>query len=712
MGRGSPASACGFGFAPKAVLGGLSTPSYVPSPVQLEDRYKALFRVSQAISAHRDPEELFHVLASELRHVVQFHYISVAVYDEQSNELCCHLLDTGSQPGVSPPSDFPPEERLSWWVFEHQIPLVIPFVDRETRFARMMQFLRQQGIQSSCALPLTTAHRRIGCLGLGSKHEDAYREDEVGFLSLVAGQVALAIDDALNFEVSQRAQAGLQREKDRLKLLLDVNNTVVSNLELRDLLRAISASVRRVMNCDVVNIMLPDSDSGQLRLYAQDFPEGKGFMKEENLIPADSPPGRASQTGKPVVLGCPDLTHLCPAGPAAAEGLKSGCLMPLVSRNGVLGVLGLARRHESAFSDEDVNFLTQVASQVVIAMENARAYREIASLRDQLAQEKLYLEDEIRSELNFEEIVGQSAALRRVLQQVETVAPTDSTVLIYGETGTGKELIARAIHSVSSRRANPFVKLNCAAIPAGLLESELFGHEKGSFTGAVSQRIGRFELGHHGTVFLDEVGEISLELQPKLLRVLQEREFERLGSTRTLRTDTRLIAASNRDLSAMVEEQKFRMDLFYRLNVFPVHVPPLRERQEDIPVLVRHFVQQFARRMHKTIDTIPSETMRLLGRYHWPGNIRELQNLIERAVILSSGRVLRVPHADLRSRAAPANAKNHDTLQENERKHLLAVLEDTKWVLGGPNGAAARLGLKRSTLQFRMRKLGIARPGT
>jgi len=298
-----------------------------------------------------------------------------------------------------------------------------------------------------------------------------------------------------------------------------------------------------------------------------------------------------------------------------------------------------------------------------------------------------------------------------VLRQLETVAPTDSTVLVYGETGTGKELIARAIHNLSPRGSNAFVKLNCAAIPTGLLESELFGHERGAFTGAIAQRIGRFELAHQGSVFLDEIGEIPLELQPKLLRVLQEREFERLGSTRTLRTDARLIAATNRDLAAMVEDQKFRGDLFYRLNVFPVHVPPLRDRQEDIPLLVRHFVQHFAQRMKKTIDTIPSETINTLSRYHWPGNIRELQNVIERAVILSTGPVLKVALTDLKPRARPANSEKHDTLEEAERKHILAVLHDTNWVLSGPNGAAVRLGMKRPTLQFRMRKLGISRPG-
>jgi formate hydrogenlyase transcriptional activator len=402
------------------------------------------------------------------------------------------------------------------------------------------------------------------------------------------------------------------------------------------------------------------------------------------------------------------------AAPAAvlAEGIEFGCLLPLVSRDRVLGVLGLGRRAENAFTPEDVDFLAQVASQIAIAVENALAYRQIADLKDQLAQEKLYLEDEIRTEQGFEEIIGQSEALRAVLRQIETVAPTDSTVLIYGDTGTGKELIARAIHNLSPRSTNPFVKLNCAAIPTGLLESELFGHEKGAYTGAIAQRIGRFELAHQGTVFLDEIGEIPLELQPKLLRVLQEREFERLGSTRTLRTDARLIAATNRDLSAMVDERKFRGDLFYRLDVFPVHIPPLRERPEDIPLLVRHFVQQFAQRMKKTVDTIPSGTMDTLRHYHWPGNIRELQNVIERAVILSTGPVLKVALTDLKLRAMPASPKNHDTLEEAERKHILAVLQDTSWVLSGPNGAAVRLGMKRPTLQFRMRKLGISRPGT
>ena len=340
--------------------------------------------------------------------------------------------------------------------------------------------------------------------------------------------------------------------------------------------------------------------------------------------------------------------------------------------------------------------------------------RQIEQIKNKLDEEKLCLTDQVRSEISFEEIIGQSGALRRVLKEVETVASTDSTVLISGETGTGKELIARAIHNLSPRSSNPFVKLNCAAIPTGLLESEIFGHERGAFTGAIAQRIGRFELANRGTVFLDEVGEIPLDLQPKLLRVLQEREFERLGSTRTLHTDARLIAATNRDLSAMVEDRKFRSDLFYRLNVFPVRVPPLRERPEDIPLLVRHFVQRCARRMHRTIETIPSDTMAALTRCYWPGNIRELENIIERAAILSPGPVLHVALGELNARPKPGQETGdgtHQTLEEAERTHILAILKETKWVLAGPYGAAARLGMHRSTLHFRMKKLGIVRPG-
>jgi formate hydrogenlyase transcriptional activator len=510
---------------------------------------------------------------------------------------------------------------------------------------------------------------------------------------------AEAVDDALE----------LKSEKDRLQPLLELSGQIVSNLELRDLLRSVSSIVRRVMQCDAVAVHMPDEESSSLQLFALDPRVGENAGKEDHVWLEESSSEKISEvfrTRKPIVSGRQGSSQ--PNG--AARGC--GCAVPLISRDRVLGVLELEQRRERGFAPEDIAFVTQIAGLVAIVVENTLACGEIKALKEQLAGEKLCLEDEIRSERGFEEVIGRSAAIRAVLRQIETVAPTDSTVLICGETGTGKELVARAIHERSARSSNAFVKLNCAAIPTGLLESELFGHERGAFTGAIMQRIGRFELANHGTAFLDEIGEIPLELQPKLLRVLQDREFERLGSTRTLKTDARLIAATNRDLDECVKENAFRSDLYYRLNVFPIYVPPLRERSEDIPLLVRHFVQQYARRMNRAINTIPSETMEALVHHQWPGNIRELQNLIERSVILSEGSVLQVPFSGLNSSngASPDGARRR-TLEEAEREHILATLKETGWLVSGPRGAAARLGMNRSTLQFRMKKLGILRPG-
>jgi formate hydrogenlyase transcriptional activator len=594
----------------------------------------------------------------------------------------------------------------------------------DPRFSRLRAVLERLDIRSICIFPLTTAHRKLGAIAFSSKELDAYSPEEVRFLSLAADQIALALDDALNFAALRRASEELQSKNERLRLLLDVTNQVVSNLEIRDLLHAVSQDVRRVMQCDYAGLSLPDAENKQLRLYALDFPEGKGFLEEDVVYPIEgSPSGTAFRTMKPLTLQSPFTGWLnYPIVQVAVrEGLKSFCFLPLISRNRAIGTLVLGRLRDDAFSEGDTSFLTQVANQIALAVENALAYREIRELKEQLSKEKLYLEDEIRTEMNFAQIIGSSAPLRRVLKQAETVAPTDSTVLIYGETGTGKELVARAIHDLSPRRTKAFVKLNCAAIPTGLLESELFGHEKGAFTGAIAQRIGRFEVADGGTIFLDEIGEIPLELQTKLLRVLQEREFERLGSSHTLHTDARLIAATNRDLEAMVGEQKFRSDLFFRLNVFPIHVPPLREREGDIPLLVRQFTQQFSRRMNKAIETIPSETMDALCRYHWPGNIRELQNMIERAVIISTGLALNLDVADLKfPKTSPPEEKTRapnsktegplrDVLEETERHQILKALSQTNWVVAGPNGAAVRLGMKQSTLRLRMHKLGISR---
>jgi formate hydrogenlyase transcriptional activator len=503
-------------------------------------------------------------------------------------------------------------------------------------------------------------------------------------------------------------RAELRREEAGLKLLLEVANQTVSNRELRDVVRALMMSIRSGIRCDGVCISLAPPEGGELQVYTLDFPAEAEFQETTTIPVSGTISEHVFQAAQPWFGSCEEARAHFPGQLLQPQDCRSACMLPIPGRKSVMGTLGLVRSEDS-FSQDEIGFLMQVSNQIGIAVQNALAYQQIRELKEKLGQENVYLQDEVRNETHFEEIVGTSPALRRVLAKVETVASTDSTVLIYGETGTGKELIARAIHNLSPRHKNAFVKLNCAAIPTGLLESELFGHEKGAFTGAVSQRIGRFELANRGTVFLDEVGEIPLELQTKLLRVLQEREFERLGSSRTIRTDARLIAATNRDLAEMVEDQRFRSDLFYRLNVFPVRVPALRERKEDIPLLVRHFVQHFARRMNRVIDTIPSETMNALVRYPWPGNIRELQNVIERAVILSTGPVLRVPLQDLPDRPLVGSARPQ-TLEDAERAHILATLKETKWVLAGPNGAAARLGMNRATVYFRMKKLGIVKP--
>jgi formate hydrogenlyase transcriptional activator len=530
-----------------------------------------------------------------------------------------------------------------------------------------------------------------------------------------------------------RNEEALRHERDRLRLLLDITSSVTSWLDLRQVVEGLSTNLFRVMQCDVSALLLPDSESGDLRVTILYNPDSRGPMREGSLVPMHSSiSGQVWRTAKsvridnfdqlrddPEIYGNPDGQRLYEH--VVEEGLRAGCYLPLAGRNRVLGVLMLSRRSDHAFQKDDVILLEQVAHQVAIAVENTLEYEQAVKDRDKETKQRLYLEEEVRAQCGA--IVGESPALNSALQLVSVVAPTDSSVLILGETGTGKELIARAIHDLSSRRERAFVKLNCAAIPLGLLESELFGHEKGAFTGAIAQKMGRFELAHKGTLFLDEVGDIPVELQAKLLRVLQEREFERLGSTRTHKVDVRLIAATHRDLPGMVKESAFREDLYYRLNVFPINVPPLRQRTEDIPLLVRHFTELYARRMNKQISEIPSATMQALVRYAWPGNIRELQNFIERAAILSPGSVLRAPTSELdpfrANRAANISMASLDPmtglqpmsgLQEVERDHIIRALKASNWVVGGRNGAAERLGMKRTSLVYRMQKLRITRP--
>ncbi len=672
--------------------------------------YVTLLEVSEAIVSHRDLSALMHDLAPRLHGLVEFDGLALILHDAERKTECMHVLEAADTKALRPGIELPAEETPAGWVVETQEPLLVPDVDREKRFSPVISMMKADGVRSFCVLPLTTPLRRLGALGFASRQLAAYTIEDVEFMRYVSRQVAVAVDNVLHYEEAKAYQQRLRREHDRLGLLLNINQSLVSTLDQTELFRAISNQCRGALQCDYVSLSLPDAETGALRFYALDFPKGKGILQEETVLPLEgSPSGQAFKSGKPVALDNQGMSQLDPAiNPAVAEGLKAGCFLPLISRNRILGTLNVGRLDDHPFSDDEIEFLSRVASQVAIAVENASAYRQIAELKEKLAGEKLYLEDEIRTEHNFEEIIGESTPLKKVLRLVETVAVTPSTVLIHGETGTGKELIARAIHNLSSRRDRTFVKLNCAAIPLGLLESELFGHEKGAFTGAITQKIGRFELAHQGTLFLDEIGDIPLELQAKLLRVLQEQEFERLGGTRTTRVDVRLIAATNRDLAKMVAERQFREDLYYRLNVFPVAVPALRERQGDIPLLVRYFVQQFARRADKRIETVPAETMDALVQWPWPGNIRELQNVIERAVILSPGSHLQVPLSDFKTQVAKV-ASAVEPLVSVEREHIVRAIREARGVIGGPLGAAARLGMKRTTLQARMRKLGISR---
>jgi len=533
----------------------------------------------------------------------------------------------------------------------------------------------------------------------------------VKLLGQISGQVAIAVENALNFEKTRVAEQMAKHERDRSRLLLDINNALVSHLDLTELVRAISNSLQSVVPNECVALAIYDSDTD--KLFAQAVSSVISPMPEGIYYdPEGTTSGLVFKSGEPLYLPRPDFESF--SSPVTQgfyrSGLKSLYSMPIGIHGRKLGVMSISSVREDAFTKDDQELFQQIANQVAIAAANALSVRDLEALKNKLAQEKLYLEDEIRNELNFDEIIGQSPALKQVLKLVETVAASDSTVLLLGETGTGKELIARAVHEHSRRRSRTFVKLNCAAIPTGLLESELFGHEKGAFTGAIAQKIGRLELADQGTLFLDEVGDIPVEIQPKLLRALQEREFERLGSTHTKKVNVRLVAATNRDLEKMIEERQFRGDLYYRLNVFPIQIPPLRERQEDIPLLVRYFAEKFARQMQKPIDSIPTETMSKLQRWPWPGNIRELENLIERAVILTMGNALQVPLPEIKASSVSVPAMLSSQAAGNgDREHIIKILRETGGMLGGPNGAAARLGIKRTTLQYKIKKLGITR---
>ena len=716
-----------------AILAGMAehviSPPEVSLPAPLEHsrrQLEALLEVSEAIAQQRDLPALFHDLAERLHSVLEFDFLTLVLHDAARNVMRLHILEAHEPHDKVIGTEHPVESHPSGWVWQTQQPFVVNDMQEETRYPEFLPRLRSLGVKSVAMVPLTTARRRLGAMGIGSTLARTMSAAELQFFQRVASQVAVAVDNALNFEASQTYQRQLARERDRLRVLLEINNVLVSSRELPELFRGIVSAIERVIHLDYTSLALLEPVSGILKIYALDFPGGQHLIQPEMAVARDaSPAGQAISTGRVVVARGAELDPYSSniLQILRREGIQTVCCIPLVNHGRTFGSLNLASRRLDAFTAEDLELLQQVGGQIAIAVENALAFKEIDALKDTLAKEKLYLEEEIRAELNFEDIVGESAALKRALAQVELVAPASTTALILGETGTGKELIARAIHNLSPRRERTFVKINCAAIPAGLLESELFGHERGAFTGAINHKIGRFELADRGTLFLDEVGDIPLELQPKLLRVLQEQEFERLGSNKTQRVDVRVVAATNFDLAKLVAEKTFRSDLYYRLNVFPIQIPALRERREDVPLLVRYFVQKCSRRQNKTVEYVPAEAMDALVNYNWPGNVRELENLIERAVLLSPGKELRVPLSELKplilpgagpefpyAAAGASSLGSISTLEEMERQHILRALRQTEWRIAGPKGAAKLLGMKRTTLQARMRKLGVRRP--
>lgn len=670
------------------------------------DIYEAVVALTRSIAGHDDLEALLSGVEKSLRRVVNFEYLVLVLHQEDGKGLRSYVLNAAGpvDAGVRP---FPIEQDPSGWVWVNQQPLVISSAEDETRWPEVMQEALASGVRAVTLVPLTAGENRLGTLGFGCLTPFEPSATELNFLERVASEFAVAVDAHL-------ARQQVVRERDRIRVLFDITNALVSKLSPDELFSAISEQLSKVIRHDFAMLTLLNASTGCLDLFALHFTGTELFQADRMSIdPEGIPSAEALKSGKPVVVQGADFARYPSPDYQrfVALGFQSACSIPLITPNRTLGTLEIARTSAEPWNDYDIDLLVQVARQIAVAIENALTFRELAAIKERLATEKIYLEDEIRFDQNIGNMVGEGPAFQSILKSIQIVAPTDATVLILGETGTGKELVARAIHELSGRSKGSFVKVNCAAIPANLLESELFGHEKGAFTGAIGQKIGRFELAHQGTLFLDEIGEMPLELQSKLLRTIQDQEFERVGGNRTIRVDVRFVVATNRDLKAMVDDNRFRADLYYRLHVFPLNVPALRERREDIPLLTRYFVQKYAGRMKRTIETIPSAAMDALTRYDWPGNIRELQNVIERSVILTNGSVLMVAMPELMRKASAAapHGRASELSPTAEREGILRALKDAHGRVGGADGAAARLGLKRTTLQSRMRKLDIAR---
>jgi formate hydrogenlyase transcriptional activator len=656
------------------------------------NRYRLLLEITDMVVRARTLPDVFKELAAPVLNLTGGHLLNLALHDPRRDCMLNQYWKSNRETGEF---DASPDEAATGWVWKHQDPVAIPDTEREQRFPGCMSVLIDLGVRSYTVLPISTPFRHFGALGLGKNVPEILSAEDVEFLSRVALLGALTLE-------KERASRALEE----LQSLVTISRELSSCLELEKLLPVILSSLRSIARNDRTILCLLDEDGKNVRRYG-DALEWKPFVNHGSAVPLEHAlSARAIQTRSVAFLTAGDLHDMNePLARAMYEGgVRSVCSVPLIAGDHIWGALNPTSMIENAFGPPEVEYLQQVANQIAAALQNSHAYLEIAQLKERLAQEKRYLECETQSENRPDDIVGNSPAWKRVMDSAAIVARTDSTVLITGETGTGKERIARMIHSMSPRKDRNFIKLNYAAIPTGLLESELFGHEKGAFTGAVSQNLGRLELADEGTLLLDEIGDIPLELQPKLLRVLQDHEFERLGGTKTIRVDVRLIAATNRDLVGAVEEKGFRSDLFYRLHVFPLHLPALRERREDIPMLIRHFVDQCAARQQKRIDIIPDEAVEAMMHWSWPGNIRELENFIERSVILSQGNRLSPPLGELYQPSDPDG-----TLRDIQRERIVEILRQTRGVLSGPAGAAARLGLKRTTLQSKMQQLGISR---
>ena len=677
-----------------------------------EARYRTLLDASSTLADQPTVKAVLHSLRDVLSSTSRLHGTELYVLDDEEQNL--HVLEFDRDPDAPAFKIGTKVSRIgaAAQVLEEQKPVFIPDTSQEMmKHPELAPFAGEVVGRTSYLFPVSAAQKRYGFLAATKLQGEEFAPEDVEMLRSLASHVAVALECALARDSVELYQRQVVKERDRLRLLLEINNHIVSKLDINELFRSASASIRTYFRNDFTGFWLIDRQSNQLQCVVLDFPSGKGSLVavlKSELSDTDHEKLRAHTLE---LLSVEEIKNL-PAGIVErlkAESISSMAIAPMSTASGPLGVITMGSRQPNNFRHEDLDLLSQISTQIALAVDNAIAYGRVTEARDRLEEERLYLESEIRAEHNFEDIVGKSAALRKVLDQVAIVAPTGSTVLLHGETGTGKELFARAIHNISPRRERTFVRLNCAAIPSGLVESELFGHEKGAFTGALMQKKGRFELADQGTLFLDEIGDISLDLQPKLLRALQEHEFERLGSTRTIRVNVRLIAATHRDLQTMIRNNQFREDLFYRLNVCPIEIPPLRQRREDIPLLVHYFVLRHSRQMQKRVKSVPKQAMETLVNADWPGNIRQLENFIERCVIFTQGDELNVLSAELKKPPVRPVASATPNFEQAERQVIIDALMAASGRIAGKGGAAERLGLKRTTLQNKMNKLNISR---